>query len=136
VPYPLTHARPFVGPGLELLLSAQEEAGVPGEYCLVAVAGGQQALMPASEAFCGRVDRDDELAVGRRPADDRKSPVRMRPDERFGLPAAGGIRTETVWEHVEAGEDFREVAAELDLAVDEVRWALAYETSLRARPAV
>jgi uncharacterized protein (DUF433 family) len=133
VPYPLAHSRPFVGAGRKLLLKAQTEAEVPGEYCLVAVAGGQQTLTPASEAFYDRVDWEGDLASGWRPAEDSKSPVRIRPDQRFGLPAIGGIKTETVWEHLEAGEDPRDVATELDLTVEEVRWALAYETSARAR---
>jgi uncharacterized protein (DUF433 family) len=38
-----------------------------------------------------------------------------------------------LWEHVEdAGEDLDEVADAFDLDVDDVRWALAYETSARA----
>jgi len=133
VPYPLAHAKPFVGAGRKLLLEAQTEARVPGEYCLVAIAGGQQTLTPASESFYERVDWDGDLASGWRPAEDRKSPVRIRPYQRFGLPAIGGVKTETVWEHVDAGEDPHEVASELELTTEEVYWALAYETSARSR---
>ena len=35
-------------------------------------------------------------------------------------------------EHAEAGEDDAEVAEMFGLTLDEVRWALAYETSSRA----
>lgn len=133
VPYPLAHAKPYVGSGRKLLLKAQTEAKVPGDYWLVAIAGGQQTLTPASEAFYERVEWGGDLATGWRPAAETRSPVRVRPDQRFGLPAVGGVKTETVWEHVEAGEDLHEVASELELTLDEVRWALAYETSLRAR---
>jgi uncharacterized protein (DUF433 family) len=70
--------------------------------------------------------------VSWRPHDDPHSPVRMAPDIRFGKPAIKGISTEALWEHVESGEDLTEVAEAFDLDVDDVRWALAYETSTRA----
>lgn len=132
VPYPLAHAKPFIGSGLKLLQRVQDEAELPGEYCLVAIAGGQQTLTPASEAFYERVQWEDDVASAWRPADDPKSPVRMRPNHRFGLPSVGGVKTEIVWERIEADESFDEIAGELELSVDEVLWALAYETSLRA----
>lgn len=132
VPYPLAHAQPFVGPGRRLLLEEQEAADLPGDFWLVAVADGQPTLLPPSQIFYERIEWDEDLALGWRPALDPKSPVRMRPEERFGLPAVGGVKTEMIWEHLDAGEDFDEVAAEFDLSVDEVRWAYAFETSLRA----
>jgi hypothetical protein len=132
VPYPLAHYRPFVGPGRRLLLESQQEAELPGEFWLVAIADGQPTLTPPSETYVERVEWDEDLAVGWRPAADPKSPVRMRPDERFGLPAVGGIKTEIIWEHLEGDETFDEVASEFDLTTDEVRWAHAFETSLRA----
>jgi uncharacterized protein (DUF433 family) len=54
---------------------------------------------------------------------------------RFGRPAVGGISTDVIWEHDEAGEDTAEIAAAFDLSPDEVRWALAYETSARSTAA-
>jgi uncharacterized protein (DUF433 family) len=56
----------------------------------------------------------------------------MAPDVRFGLPSVKGIRTEVLWEHIDAGEGIEEVAEAFDLAVSDVRWALAYENSLHA----
>ena len=56
----------------------------------------------------------------------------MAPDLRFGRPAVKGISTEVLWGHAEAGEDLTEVAGAFDLSVEDVRWALAYETSARA----
>jgi uncharacterized protein (DUF433 family) len=56
----------------------------------------------------------------------------MLPNVRFGLPTVRGISTQVLWEHVEAGEDVDEVAEDFDLSVNDVRWALAYENSLRA----
>jgi hypothetical protein len=37
-----------------------------------------------------------------------------------------------LWEHVEAGEDPGDVARDFDIDERAVRWALAYENSLRA----
>lgn len=132
VPHPLAHARPFVGPGRRLLLEVQEEVGLPGDFWLVAVADGQPVLTPPSETFVERVEWHDDLALGWRPAADPRSPVRMRPDERFGLPAIGGVKTEILWEHLTAEESFGDVAEQFDLTIDEVRWAHAFETSLQA----
>lgn len=132
VPYPLAHYRPFVGPGRRLLLEAQEAAGLPGEFWLVAIADGQPTLTAPSETYVERVEWDGDVAVGWRPAADPRSPVRMRPDERWGLPSIGGIKTEVVWEQLEGDATFDEVAEQFDLTVDEVRWAHAFETSLRA----
>ena len=44
----------------------------------------------------------------------------------------GGISTEVIREHDEAGEDPEEIAEDFGLTTDQVRWALAFETSLRA----
>lgn len=132
VPYPLAHCKPFVGPNRRLLLEVQREAGLPGPFWLIAIADGQPTLTPPAETYYQRVEWDEDLTVGWRPAADLRSPVRMRPDERFGLPAVGGVKTEIIWEHLEADESFEDVAQELDLTVDEVRWAHAYETSVRA----
>lgn len=131
-PYPLAHHRPFVGPGRQLLLEVQQEAGLDGDLCLVAVANDQLVLTPAVESFVQRVEWAEDIAVSWRPHDDPRSPVRMAPDVRFGKPAVKGVSTEALWEHVESGEDLAEVATAFDLEVDEVRWALAYETSFRA----
>jgi len=131
-PYPLAHHRPFVGPGRELLLKIQQETGLDADLCLVAVANDQFLLTPAAESFVQRVEWAEDIAVKWRPHDDPRSPVRMAPDVRFGKPAIKGISTEALWEHVESGEDLVEVAEAFDLDVDDVRWALAYETSARA----
>ncbi|MDQ1378449.1 MAG: hypothetical protein QOE07_42 [Acidimicrobiaceae bacterium] len=130
VPYPLAHSKPFVGPGRRLLLAEQEAAHLPGDFWLVAIADGQPTLTAPSETFFERVEWDQDLALGWRPAADNDSPVRMRPDVRFGLPAVSGIRTEVIWEHLEAGEAFEDVAGEFGLSLNDVRWAHAFETSL------
>jgi uncharacterized protein (DUF433 family) len=132
IPYPLAHHRPFVGPGRELLLEVQRDAEFDPELCLVAVANNQLLLTPAAESFVQRVEWAEDIAVRWRPHDDPLSPVRMAPDVRFGKPAIKGISTEVLWEHTEAGEDLPEVAEAFGLELDDVRWALAYETSARA----
>jgi uncharacterized protein (DUF433 family) len=132
VPYPLAHRKPFVSGGRQLVLEAQDESGLDAEYCLVAVTRGQLILTPPAEAFVDRVTWEGDWAAEWRPHDDPASPVRMAPTVRFGRPNVKGISTEVLWEHVDAGEDFEDVAEAFDLEVSDVRWALAYETSLRA----
>ena len=132
VPYPLAHHRPFVGSDRQLVLGAQETAGLDADYCLVAVASRQLILTHPAEAFVERVTWEDDVAAAWRPHDEERSPVRMNPEVRFGRPAIKGISTEVLWEHVESGEDVEETAAAFDLQPTDVRWALAYETSLRA----
>lgn len=72
------------------------------------------------------------MAAGWRPDPNPDSPVRIRPDVRFGRPAVGGISTEVIWEQVDVGEDVAEVAELYGLGVTDVRWALAYENAQRA----
>jgi uncharacterized protein (DUF433 family) len=131
VPYPLAHRRPYVA-DRKLLLEAQTAAGLDADFCLVAEVSGQLILTPPSQFFVDRVDWDGDVALGWRPHDDRRSPVRMTPEVRFGRPAVRGVSTDVLWEHAEAGEDIDELAKAFDLSPDDVHWALAYETSLRA----
>jgi uncharacterized protein (DUF433 family) len=131
VPYPLAHHKPYVV-GRELLVEAQDESGLDADFCLVAFVRDQPVLTSVADSFVRRVTWNDDIAAGYRPHDDRHSPVRIDPAVRFGLPAVGGIRTEIVWEHSEAGEIDEDIASEFDMPVESVRWALAYETSARA----
>jgi uncharacterized protein (DUF433 family) len=132
IPYPLAHQRPFVGEGRHLLSELQDEADLDGELRLVVQAGGQLLLSATAEAFYTRVEWDDDVAVAWRPHDDPASPVRMRPSRRWGLPEVRGITTAVLWEQVEAGADFAEVADDFDLDIADVRWAWSYETSARS----
>jgi uncharacterized protein (DUF433 family) len=131
VPYPLADRRPYVL-GRELVIEAQDDARLDAEFCLVAVVRDQYVLTAVAEAFMQRVDWEGNEPVRWRPHVDPASPVRMDPGVRSGMPAIGGVRTEMIWEHSEAGETDDEIAAEFDLPVGSVRWALAYETSARA----
>lgn len=130
-PYPLAHHRPYVV-DRQLVREAQNEAGLDPEFCLVAEVRGQLILTPASQGFVDRVEWSDDVAASWRPHDDPRSPVRVTPTVRFGRPAVGGVSTEVILEHIEAGESESEVAAAFELSEQDVRWALAYETSARA----
>jgi uncharacterized protein (DUF433 family) len=131
VPYPLAHHQPFVS-GRELLIQAQDAAGLDADFCLVALVRGQPMLTPAAESFVRRVTWHEDLATQWRPHDDPKSPVRINPDVRFGRPSISGISTEALWEHEQAGETTDDIAGEFDLPAEAVRWAIAYEQSARA----
>jgi uncharacterized protein (DUF433 family) len=133
VKYPLAHHRPYVGEGKQLIRDIQDEQALPAELCLVAEASGQLVLTAPAEAFLARVEWGaDDLPTAWRPHGDLASPVLMRPDVRFGLPEVGGVRTEVLWERLEEGADVAEVAADFSLSDAEVRWAQAYENSLRS----
>lgn len=130
VPYPLADRRPFVA-DLRLVNQAQDDVGLAPEFRLVAEVRGQFLLTPPSDEYFHRVTWHDDMPIAWRPHDDPNSPVRMNPDYRFGKPAVGGISTEIILEHFDGGEDEREIADAFDLAIADVRWALAYETPLR-----
>ena len=131
VPYPLADKRPYVS-GRELLAEAQEETGLDAGLCLVAVVRGQYVLTPPADAFYRRVTWEGDTAAAWRPHGDPKSPVVMEPGMRAGRPAVRGISTEVLWEQEQAGEAVSDIAADYDLAEEDVLWALAYETSARA----
>jgi uncharacterized protein (DUF433 family) len=131
VPYPLAHERPFVA-DRQLVLEAQDESGLTPEYCLVAWASGQLILTPPSQSFVERIDWADDIAAAWRPHNEPGSTVRIDPNVRFGRPAVGGISTEAIWEQEDSGEDVPDIAETFGLSVSDVRWALAYENSIRA----
>lgn len=132
VPYRLADQRPYAS-GKALVLEAQDAAGLPGEFCLVTVTGGQLLLTAASDSFVRRARREGEIATGWRPHEDQDSTVLIDPTIRFGRPAVGGISTEVIWEHSEDGEDGDEIAEVDDLAPRDVAWALADAKPRRAQ---
>jgi uncharacterized protein (DUF433 family) len=131
VPYPLADQRPYAS-GKELLAEAQDASGLDAGLCLVATVRGQYVLTPAADAFYKRVTWEGDTAVAWRPHDDPLSPVLIQPGMRAGRPAVKGISTEAIWEHEQADETVSDIAADFDLDEEDVRWALAYETSARA----
>jgi uncharacterized protein (DUF433 family) len=131
VPYPLAHHRPFVA-DRQLVLEAQDDVGLDPEYCLVAVVNGQLILTAPSASFVERVVWDDDVATAWRPAEDPRSPVLIDPRRRFGRPAVSGVGTEVLWEYLESGESTAETAEAFGLTPEAVRWAQAYELTVRA----
>lgn len=131
VPYPLADQRPYAS-GKELLAEAQDANGLDAGLCLVATVRGQYVLTPAADAFYKRLTWEGDVVVAWRPHDDPQSPVLIRPGMRAGRPAIKGISTEAIWEREQADETVSDIAADLDLDEEDVRWALAYETSARA----
>src|SRR6266508_5261794 len=63
VPYPLADRRPYVL-AKQLVLEAQDEAGLDPEFCLVAQVRQQLVLTPPSESFYERVTWDGDIAAG------------------------------------------------------------------------
>jgi uncharacterized protein (DUF433 family) len=131
VPYPLADRRPLVS-GKQLVYDAQTATQLDAEFCLVAVIDKQYLLTPPGDAFVHRVDWDGDTAAAWRPHPNPGSPVRISPEIRFGKPAIKGISTEALWEQADIGEEIEGVADTYNLAVADVRWALAYENARRA----
>jgi uncharacterized protein (DUF433 family) len=136
VPYPLAHERPFVS-GKDLLAEVQDDSGLPADLCLVAYVRGQYVLTPPADSFYKRVIWDGEaagrVATAWRPHNDPSSPILIRPGIRSGRPAIKGISTEVLWEQEQAGETMGSIAGDFGLEEEDVRWAIAYETSARAK---
>lgn len=55
------------------------------------------------------------------------------PGLRAGRPAVKGISADILWEHEQSGETIGEIAGEYGLSDEDVRWAIACETSARDR---
>lgn len=125
VPYPLAHSQPWVS-GKNLVLEAQEAAGLDPEYFLVFPVEGQLMLSYSGRRFFERVVWEDDTAVGWK-VHGETSPVAVRPDVRFGRPAIAGVSTESIFESSEDGASAEEIAADFGLSVGKVRWALSYE---------
>lgn len=134
LPYPLAHRRPFVTSGRRLVMEAQRQADLAGDWWLVSETSGQLALLPAADAFYRRVVWDGDVAAGWRIAGE-DSDVLVDPDVRFGRPQVGGVSTETIWEHNRAGETEQEIAEGFDLSEPQVFAALAYELGSRSKRA-
>ena len=113
-------------------MRAQEDTDLHPDLWLVTDVRGQLLLLPPGDEFLRRVSWDGDVAAGWRPDDNSESPVRIRPNQRFGKPAVSGISTEVIWEHADAGEGEDEIAEAFGLSRSDVRWALAYETARRA----
>jgi uncharacterized protein (DUF433 family) len=130
VPYPLAHFKPFVGPGLQLTLEAQQSASLPEDLTIVyEIMTGQLLLAHRAHDFIQRVDfapTQEQWAVRMYPAG-RESPVVIDPEFSFGAPSIRGIKTAALAELVEAGEPPEAVADDFSLELAEVKAAVSYE---------
>jgi uncharacterized protein (DUF433 family) len=132
VPYPLADRRPYVGSGRKLLIDLQGRSHLDPDFCLVAVANGQEVLTAPGEEFFERVEWSGDEPVAWRPHDDSKSPVRINPLMRFGRPAIGGISTEAIAGELDGGASVEEAAEDFGLDVEAIRWAHSYELAQQA----
>lgn len=130
MPYPLAHARPWVGPGRHLFISAQEQAGLPPNlWACVEPQTGVMLLLPPAESFLERVEFDAEgagVVVRVRPSGP-DSQVVIDPEVRFGSPSVRGIPTEAIAEQVAAGDSVESVTQDFGLDLPAVIDALRYE---------
>jgi len=133
VPYPLAHARPWVGPGRRLFVVAQEKSQLPPDLWAAVTPiephSGVTMLLPQAEQFLTRVQFDDDengTVVRLMPAGPT-SPVVIDPEVRFGSPSVKGIPTEILAEQVEAGGLIESVANDFELELGTVIAALNYE---------
>lgn len=128
VPYPLAHARPWVGPDRRLFIDAQDEAELdPDWWACVEPQTGVMLLTYPAESFLERVEFDDTGVVARLHPAGRESPVVIDPEVRFGSPAVRGVPTENIAEQVTAGDSVESVAADFDLPLSVAIAALNYE---------
>jgi uncharacterized protein (DUF433 family) len=134
VPYPLAHARPWVGPGRHLFVSAQEQAGLPIDlWACVEPQTGITLLTHPAESFLERVEFDDDedgVVVRLHPAG-KESPVVIDPEVRFGSPMVSGIPTEALMEQIRGGDSIEVVASDFSLSLETVVAAISYENITR-----
>ena len=128
--YPLAYFKPFVGPGLQLTLEAQQSAQLPEDLTIVyEIMTGQLVLAYHAQEFVERVDfalSEEQWAQRMYPAG-RESPVVIDPEFSFGAPSIRGIKTFALAELVEAGEPAEAVAEDFSLQLAEVKAAVSYE---------
>jgi uncharacterized protein (DUF433 family) len=129
VPYPLAHFKPLSS-GRDLVLQAQDKAGLDPQFGLVAEVKNQFVLLPAADAFLRRVEYVDEIAVQWRPQEELR--VVFDPRRRFGAPTISGVSTHALWEAVDSGEDEQGVAELYQLSLSDVRQAVVYELASQA----
>ncbi len=129
VPYPLAHFKPLSS-GQDLVMRAQDKAGLDPQFQLVAEVKNQYVLLPAADAFLRRVEYKEDIAVQWRPQEDLR--VVFDPRRRFGAPTISGVSTHALWEAVDSGEDEEALAELYQLSLSDVKQAIAYELSSQA----
>ena len=127
--------RPLLKPdfetdGKELFIQLQQ-AGKSARL-LEASSGGQLVWPEAVQAHFKSLDRDDRGDPTRLWLDDRRK-VMLDPGHGWGLPviAGSGVRTDILYERLEAGEDLAGVAEDFSLSRSAVEAAVAWERAAR-----
>jgi len=137
VPYPLAHARPWVGADRRLFVVAQQEASLPPAlWACVEPTTGVMLLTHPAELFLERVEFDgaNGSAVRLWPQG-KASPVMIDPEVRFSEPNVHGIPTESLAEQVRGGDVIEAVAENFGLGLDDLIAALGYEGIKQPRAA-
>lgn len=126
----MAHELPWAVSQRLVILKAQAEAGLNGEYLLYAPVDSQLLLLPPAQRFMDRVDFKDDAAVLWRPAG-RESPVVIDPEMRSGNPSVDGISTSVLKEYSDEGYSYEEIARDFNLPVRDVELAVAYELNAK-----
>jgi uncharacterized protein (DUF433 family) len=129
-PYPLAHHRPFIA-DKQLVLEIQEETDLDPRLAVIVRSGQTIMLSGPAERFLRKVEFEHDIASLLLPAGGT-SPVRIDPERAFGLPSVRGVATERLYELSEAGEPIDYLAEVYELAVEDVRAAVAYEEQFRS----
>lgn len=132
VPYPLAHARPFIGPGRQLVERVEDSLGLDAQLRMIVISSGQRLLGGPAEAFVERVDFAPEGAASRLFPAGAHSSVVIDPLLAGGAPTIRGIRTDVLPELIARGEPLSSVGADYGLPIADLQQALAYEWSAAA----
>lgn len=132
VPYPLAHARPWIGPGKKLLIAAQDNVDLePALWSAWQPVSGQIMLTAAADSFLRRVTFSQKTEHGivsiLHPAG-KESSIVIDPDTRFGAPHLSGISTSVLFDAIRAGESVEAVASDYDLTIEQVAEAINFES--------
>lgn len=133
--YPLAHARPFLDvQGRELVMRAQDEAGLERPLQLVVVRNDQLVLSEPARHFVESVEYSEDVATRLHPAPDLRE-VAIDPLRQFGEPVVRSVPTEVIAEQVRAGDPPEMIMELYELSRNQVDAAIRYEL-LRAKAAV
>lgn len=133
--YPLAHAQPFLDVrGRELVMQAQDEAGLEPPLQLVVVRNGQLVLSEPARQFVESVNYEDGIARSLYPTPDLREVV-MDPLRQFGEPVVRSVPTEVIAEQVRAGDPPEMIMELYELSRAQVDAAIRYEL-LRAKAAL
>lgn len=86
----------------------------------------------AVKLFVDEVRWQDHVAVSWRPSPEFPNVI-LEPERRFGMPQVAGVRTQSIFDLIEAGERLEDVASDLDLSPDLAAEAVAYERERRGQ---